>query len=285
MSLWRMTMGDFSKLVGDPCPEAWSCLPHKAASVNGSLHGATGSHVRGSNPQTDFSVKTVENVLLEALKTWSIQHPLVALPVSQVSGAKQGAQNEIFVPDIPADVQGSFSCRHPGSQLPPGPLSPRTSILVQISMTWRHTSVRKLQADSSVSWVRLAALQPPLNARSKDLMARTARQLRCPARLELKRSPWFQPLFADVALWRSTTSHTRPRTLAIKRASSHIAQSSWNRKSENLKTVDTEIKVKLIPWKYYFAFAFVLISIGQMIFRVYFNIDTSPRISLSLSLS
>ena len=35
----------------------------------------------------------------------------------------------------------------------------------------------------------------------------------------------------------------------------------------------------------YFAFAFVLILIGQMIFRMHVRIDTSPRISLSLSLS
>ena len=50
-------------------------------------------------------------------------------------------------------------------------------------------------------------------------------------------------------------------------------------------TVDTEIKVQLIPRKYFFAFAFVLILIGQMIFRMNDYIDTSPRILLSLSLS
>ena len=50
-------------------------------------------------------------------------------------------------------------------------------------------------------------------------------------------------------------------------------------------TVDTEIKVKLIPRKYFFAFAFVLILIGQMIFCINDYIDTSPQMFLSLSLS
>ena len=50
-------------------------------------------------------------------------------------------------------------------------------------------------------------------------------------------------------------------------------------------TVGTEIKVKLIPRKYFFAFAFVLLLIGQMIFRIHVHIDTSPQILLSLSLS
>ena len=50
-------------------------------------------------------------------------------------------------------------------------------------------------------------------------------------------------------------------------------------------TVATEIKVKLIPKKYFFAFAFVLILIGQIIFRINDYIDTSPRILHSLSLS
>ena len=48
-------------------------------------------------------------------------------------------------------------------------------------------------------------------------------------------------------------------------------------------TVDMEIKVKLIPRIYYVAFAFVLILIGQTIFRIHVHIDTSPLISLSLS--
>ena len=50
-------------------------------------------------------------------------------------------------------------------------------------------------------------------------------------------------------------------------------------------TVDTEIKVKLIPQNYFVALAFVLIPIGQMIFHIHVHIDTSPRNSLSLSLS
>ena len=61
----------------------------------------------------------------------------------------------------------------------------------------------------------------------------------------------------------------------------------WARVVESLDfyTVDTEIKVKLIPRKYFFAFAFALILFGQMIFRITDYIDTSPRILLSLSLS
>ena len=43
-------------------------------------------------------------------------------------------------------------------------------------------------------------------------------------------------------------------------------------------TVDMEIKVKLIPRQYVFVFAFVLMLIGPMIFRIYVHIDTSPRI-------
>ena len=43
-------------------------------------------------------------------------------------------------------------------------------------------------------------------------------------------------------------------------------------------TVATQIRVKLIPPKYLFASAFVLILIGQMIFRINVHIDTSPRI-------
>ena len=50
-------------------------------------------------------------------------------------------------------------------------------------------------------------------------------------------------------------------------------------------TINTEIKVKLIPPKYYFAFAFGLILIGQTIFHIHVYIDTSHRILLSLSLS
>ena len=41
-------------------------------------------------------------------------------------------------------------------------------------------------------------------------------------------------------------------------------------------TIDTEIKVKLIPQKMFFAFAFVLILTGQMIFCIHAHIDTSP---------
>ena len=52
---------------------------------------------------------------------------------------------------------------------------------------------------------------------------------------------------------------------------------------KHICTVDTEIKVKLIPRTYFFAFVFVLLLIGQMIFRIHVHIDTSPRISLSLS--
>ena len=51
-------------------------------------------------------------------------------------------------------------------------------------------------------------------------------------------------------------------------------------------TVDTDIKVKLIPRYYSFAFAFVIILlIGQMTFQIYVDIDASPRVSISLSLS
>ena len=50
-----------------------------------------------------------------------------------------------------------------------------------------------------------------------------------------------------------------------------------------LITVDTEITVKLILRKYFVAFAFVLILIGQMIFRIHVHRDTSPRISRLLS--
>ena len=55
----------------------------------------------------------------------------------------------------------------------------------------------------------------------------------------------------------------------------HVTDFSGN---PNEITVDTEIEVKLIPRKYFFAFAFVLILIGQMIFRINDYIDTSPRI-------
>ena len=54
---------------------------------------------------------------------------------------------------------------------------------------------------------------------------------------------------------------------------------------EILFTVDTEIKVRLIPRKYSVAFAFVLMLIRQMILHIHVHIDTSPQISHSLSLS
>ena len=48
---------------------------------------------------------------------------------------------------------------------------------------------------------------------------------------------------------------------------------------ERLCTIETEIEVNLIPQKSFFGFAFALILIGQMIFRIHVHIDTSPRIS------
>ena len=77
-----------------------------------------------------------------------------------------------------------------------------------------------------------------------------------------------------------TKSSTPPRQHGL-----DILNAFQNQNVLAASTIDTEIKVKFIPRKYFFAFALVLILIGQMIFCIDDYIDTSPQILLSLSLS